>query len=71
MTLVICHMKSKKKFRLIPGSWFLGVCEGIGEFFEIDPLWVRILFLVGLFSPLGSQFLVLYLIIGFLAPAKD
>jgi phage shock protein C len=42
-----------------------GVCGGLGEYFNIDETIFRILFLVGIFSPLPSIFtyLILWMVI--------
>ena len=45
-----------------------GVCGGLAEYFEVDPLLVRLLF-VFLFFSLGGG-LVLYLLLWILAPKK-
>jgi len=38
-----------------------GVCGGLGEYFNIDETIFRVLFLVGIFSPLPSIFTYLLL----------
>jgi phage shock protein PspC (stress-responsive transcriptional regulator) len=43
-----------------------GVCSGLGLRFDIDPLWIRLAFLVSLF--LGGTGLLVYLILWFLVP---
>jgi phage shock protein PspC (stress-responsive transcriptional regulator) len=42
-----------------------GVCGGLGEYFDIDETIFRVLFLVGIFSPLPAIFtyLLLWIII--------
>ena len=42
-----------------------GVCAGLGEYFDIDETIFRIIFLVGIFSPLPSNFtyLILWMVI--------
>jgi phage shock protein C len=42
-----------------------GVCSGLGEYFDIDETIFRIIFLVGIFSPLPSIFtyLILWMVI--------
>jgi phage shock protein PspC (stress-responsive transcriptional regulator) len=29
-----------------------GVCAGLGEYFNIDPVWFRLLFVIGFFTPM-------------------
>ncbi len=61
----------KHKFRRPPfrrsrkNAWLMGVCGGIGEYWGISPLLVRLLFM---FSGIG---LVAYFIIGFLIPVEE
>lgn len=45
-----------------------GVCGGLAEFFKIDPVWMRILFLVLLF--LGGSTLLVYLVMWFVVPLE-
>ena len=45
-----------------------GICSGIGDYFEIDPVIIRLLFLLGLF--LGGGLLV-YIIGWIIIPIKD
>ena len=45
-----------------------GVCSGIAEYFEIDPVIVRLVFLLGLF--LGGG-LIVYIIGWIIIPVKD
>ncbi|MFY8160443.1 MAG: PspC domain-containing protein [Candidatus Kapaibacteriota bacterium] len=45
-----------------------GVASGLADYFEIDPIIIRVLFLVGFF--LGGSSLLLYIILWFMMP-KD
>ena len=45
-----------------------GVCEGVGEYFEIDPVLIRLLFVTLCFA-LGSGFIT-YLIAWIIIPDK-
>lgn len=47
---------------------FLGVCSGIADYTGVDPIWIRLGFLVAMFT-LGWPILV-YFGIGMMAPAK-
>jgi phage shock protein PspC (stress-responsive transcriptional regulator) len=42
-----------------------GVCGGLGAFFDIDPTWMRIIFLIGIFAGFG---IILYLILWIVIP---
>ena len=59
--------ESKRLYRQMNGKMIGGVCMGLGEYFDIDPVIMRVLFLVALF--LGVGFL-LYIILWIIIP-KD
>lgn len=46
-----------------------GVCGGIGEYFEIDPVIIRIIFVI--LATLGGLGIVIYLILWILVPDKN
>ena len=56
---------SKRLFRDPDDKYIGGVCGGLGAFFQVDPTWVRILFLIGLFAGFG---ILLYLILWIVIP---
>lgn len=41
----------------VKGKW-LGVCEGLGEYTGVDPLWIRLGFMTMLFVTSGAAFFV-------------
>lgn len=45
-----------------------GVCGGLGEYFGIDPIWVRLAFVILLL--LGGSALLVYLIMWLLVPLE-
>lgn len=47
---------------------FLGVCAGIGHYFDIDPIFIRVLFLLLTFT--GGSGLLLYLFLAVLMPKE-
>ena len=58
-----------KKFHLLTGQKKLaGVCAGLGEYFELDPLFFRLFFLVSLFF--GGIGALIYLLFWLMAPEK-
>ena len=61
-------MNKKKLYRNNTDSKIAGICSGIGDYFEIDPVIIRLLFLLGLF--LGGGLLV-YIIGWIIIPIKD
>jgi phage shock protein PspC (stress-responsive transcriptional regulator) len=46
-----------------------GVCSGLGEYFNIDPTLVRLLFVLGTLFGLGS-FLVAYIVLAIVVPEE-
>jgi phage shock protein C len=41
----------KKIYRSNNQKWIAGVCGGIGEYFKLDPKWVRVGFVLGSVIP--------------------
>ena len=58
----------KKLYRNKEDYKIAGICSGLSDYFEIDPVIIRLLFLLGLF--LGGGLLV-YIIGWFIIPIKD
>ena len=58
----------KRLYRCQTNSRIMGVCEGLGEYFDMDPVIFRIGFVVLFF--VGGAGLLLYLIMGFCMPKK-
>lgn len=56
----------KRLYRSRTDKVIAGVCGGLGEYFDIDPTWVRLLFILFLFLG-GSAFLV-YVIMWLIIP---
>ena len=61
-------MNKKKLYRNDKDSKIAGICSGIGDYFEIDPVIIRLLFLLGFF--LGGG-LIVYIIGWIIIPIKD
>ena len=45
-----------------------GVCAGLGEYFNVDPTLIRLLFV--LFTLLGGQGILLYIILAIVMPGE-
>lgn len=60
------NSEPRKLYRSRKNRVFAGVCGGLGEFFDIDPTWVRLLFVFFLLAA-GSTLLV-YLIMWLVVP---
>lgn len=56
----------RKLYRDNEGKWLGGVCSGLGAYFDIDPLWIRIAFLFAFFT-FGTG-LLLYILLWVLIP---
>ena len=61
-------MNKKKLYRNNTDSKIAGICSGIADYFEIDPVIIRLLFLLALFLGPG---LILYIIAWIIVPIKD
>ncbi len=44
----------------------MGVCAGLANRFDVDPIWMRLLFVIGTLVGFGS-FILIYLLIALLA----
>ena len=47
-----------------------GVCAGIGEYFNIDPTIVRLLFVLGFFAGMHGGIVIVYLIMAIVTPEQ-
>jgi phage shock protein C len=54
--------ESKKLYRSRTNRMIAGVCAGLGDFFDIDPTIIRLLFAAGALFGFGS-FILIYLVI--------
>jgi phage shock protein PspC (stress-responsive transcriptional regulator)/uncharacterized membrane protein len=55
----------KRLYRDPDDKYIAGVCGGLGAFFQVDPTWIRIIFLIGIFAGFG---ILLYLILWIVIP---
>lgn len=63
----VITVKEPKKLRLSQtDKWVAGVCGGIGEYVGIDPIIVRLIFLV-----LPGMNLIIYIILALLLSVND
>jgi phage shock protein PspC (stress-responsive transcriptional regulator) len=58
----------KKLYRSESNRWLLGVCGGLGEYFDVDPTLIRVLFIV--FALVFGGGFLLYLILWLIIPMK-
>lgn len=66
-------MSETKKFtRRRKGKVFLGLCAGLGDYFRIDPIIIRLAFLLGFFTlSSGLALVVFYIIAALVVPYGD
>ena len=58
----------KKFYRIAEGKKLAGVCTGLGEYFDLDPVLFRIAFVIAAIV-YGTGFLI-YIVIWIVAPMK-
>lgn len=62
------QIRARKLYRSRYNRMFAGVCGGLAQYFEIDPTWIRLLFILFFFLG-GSAFLV-YIIMWIIVPLE-
>jgi phage shock protein PspC (stress-responsive transcriptional regulator) len=60
-------IRTKKFYRDGDRNMIAGVCAGIAHYFRIDPLWIRIIFIISLFLSFGTSIIV-YVLLWILIP---
>lgn len=58
----------KKLYRSRNDRVIAGVCGGLGAYFNVDPIWVRLLFVLFFFA--GGSAFVIYLFMWLLVPLE-
>ncbi len=56
----------KRLYRSRKERIIAGICGGLGEYFSIDPVWIRLIFI--LFFFLGGSALLIYIIMWLIVP---
>ncbi len=59
---------TKRLYKIEKDAKVFGVCEGLGEYFNIDPSIIRLIFVASLFFA-GTGFVV-YIVLGIVLPDK-
>ncbi|OGT53957.1 MAG: hypothetical protein A3E84_00470 [Gammaproteobacteria bacterium RIFCSPHIGHO2_12_FULL_42_13] len=62
------HEPCKKLYRSRKARIIAGVCGGLAEYFNVDPTWVRLLFI--LFFILGGTTFLFYIIMWIIVPLE-
>ncbi len=60
----------KRLYRSRKEKVLSGLCGGIGEYFSVDPVIVRIIALLLLFSPVAVATLLLYIVFSVIVPRR-
>lgn len=58
----------RKFYRSREDRWIAGVCGGLGEYFDIDPVLIRVVFVI--LSVMGGIGILVYLLLAILAEEK-
>ena len=61
-------MPAKKLYRIPEGKKISGVCSGLAEYFDVDPVLPRVLFIASLFF--GGVGLIIYVLFHFMVPEQ-
>ena len=61
------YIKTRKFYRDGDKAMVSGVCAGLAHYFRIDPLWIRIIFVISLFISFGTSVFI-YILLWILIP---
>ena len=62
------HPFSRKRlYAVYDGAWLFGICNGIGAYFDVDPIIVRVIFVVLAFAT-GGFWILVYVALMFILP---
>ena len=61
----------KKLYRSHENRMIGGVCGGLGEYFDIDPTLVRLLFILGVFLGIPGALALVYLAMLIIVPQEE
>jgi len=60
----------RKFYRIRRGRIVTGLCQGLGEYFAVDPVIIRLVVLLLIFSPVALATVLLYFIFSLLVPLR-
>ncbi len=63
-------MNQKKLYRSLDNRMICGVCAGVGEYFNIDPTLIRLLWVILTIGGFGTGLLI-YIIAAIIIPVED
>jgi phage shock protein C len=61
----------KKLYRATQGAKILGICQGLAEYFDIDPVLVRVIILLAIIFTGILPGIIIYFGLGFIIPKKE
>ncbi|QYZ80429.1 PspC domain-containing protein [Methanofollis formosanus] len=64
-------MAEKKLIRPKEGRMIAGVCAGIGKYFDVDPTWVRIIWVIVSFFGYVIPGVIIYIIAALIIPEEE
>ena len=62
-------MNNKKLYRSMTDKKLCGVCGGLGEYFDVDPTLIRLLWVI--FTFMGGAGLLAYIICAIIVPQQN
>jgi phage shock protein C len=65
------NFKGKNLYRATQGAKVLGICQGLAEYFEIDPVLVRVIVLLAIIFTGILPGVLIYFGLGFIIPKKE
>ncbi len=63
------EMNNKKLYRSMADKKLCGVCGGLGEYFDVDPTLIRLLWVI--FTFMGGAGLLAYIICAIIVPQQN
>lgn len=63
--------KGKNLYRASSGAKVLGICQGLAEYFDIDPVLVRVIVLMAIIFTGILPGVLIYFGLGFIIPKKE
>lgn len=64
------NIKNKKLYRSEENKIFFGIFGGIGEYFQIDPAFVRVIYIIIALFNMFIPAIIAYIIMAFVVPKK-
>lgn len=64
-------LKGRNLYRTTKGAKVLGICQGLAEYFEIDPVLVRVIVLLAIIFTGILPGVLIYFGLGFIIPKKE